>query len=274
LVDLMGARVSNIGIIARQVLSRDQNASVLGVTSRGIFLQTQQKKVIFLSREKYRGPLTLNIEADDAFFEGINLGDRVIIHGGNLAFPRIGLTCSSENADVWKPSDPPPLANSKVEIKISLDRFAQLLPAQPESFSNQELKALNLSLRSFNLQQVASQLIPFLGKGAGLTPSGDDLIVGFLLALNRWGKDFLPFLKVKEPNLLLVQAAPLRTTSLSASLIESAAQGMADERLILALDSLVTGVPDVEECITCLRNYGNTSGRDAFMGMRIVLYGL
>ncbi len=88
---------------------------------------------------------------------------------------------------------------------------------------------------------LASHLLPFLGLGAGLTPSGDDLILGLILALARCG----PSLGAPvDPAALAAEINPIaarRTTALSASLLAAAANGQADERLILALDSLAYG---------------------------------
>jgi hypothetical protein len=58
---------------------------------------------------------------------------------------------------------------------------------------------------------------------------------------------------------------------LSANLIECAAQGQANERLILSLDGMITGVPDAERCAGLLAGWGNTSGLDALVGMGVVI---
>jgi hypothetical protein len=58
---------------------------------------------------------------------------------------------------------------------------------------------------------------------------------------------------------------------LSANLIECAASGKADERLIDALDGIMTGSPGPEECATLLLSWGNSSGGDSLAGMALAL---
>lgn len=117
---------------------------------------------------------------------------------------------------------------------------------------------------------LAEYLVSCLGRGPGLTPAGDDLVLGFLLALSRWGDVLCPELPAAEIAPLLVQAAHKKTTSLSAQLIECAAQGQADERLIAALDGLISGQPDEDSIVRSLLDWGHTSGAATLQGMYLL----
>jgi hypothetical protein len=110
-----------------------------------------------------------------------------------------------------------------------------------------------------------------LGWGEGLTPCGDDLALGFLLALQRWGGHLAMDEDTSAVSRVLVAQAYRRTTTLSANLIECAADGQADERLLLALDGLVTGAPDAATCARCLADWGSSSGASALAGMALAL---
>jgi hypothetical protein len=72
-------------------------------------------------------------------------------------------------------------------------------------------------------------------------------------------------------NQVLIKAARQRTTALSASLIECAARGLADERLILALDRLLSDDLAVDRIVEYLQSWGHTSGAAALQGMGLVL---
>ena len=63
------------------------------------------------------------------------------------------------------------------------------------------------------------------------------------------------------------QAAYEKTTTLSANLIDCAARGLANERLINTLDWILTGEPGEANVIANLLGWGNSSGVDAFTGM-------
>ena len=111
----------------------------------------------------------------------------------------------------------------------------------------------------------------FYGLGSGLTPSGDDLILGMVLALNRcraWIPDEAGLTRVNEQ---VIRAARAKTTSLSANLIECATLGQADERLVAALDGILTGNRPVEHCAQDLCSWGSTSGADALVGMALAI---
>jgi len=263
----MKISVQELGIRAQQVISHDQDASVSGVTSRGSFISTRKGSVIFLSGEVYRGPLTLNLKDKEGIFQRISPGNAIYIRDRNLYFSTCNLFISTSQAEEWKPDNPSPHILSPSERQSQLMEVRNQLFAKSDFSPNKKLENLEKSIHSDDERKIVSALEPFLGCGTGLTPAGDDLIVGLLLTLNRWGWLLNPGLRPREINLPIVQAARQRTTALSSNLIECAAQTQADERLILALDSLMTGEPDQATCIACLRDYGNSSGRDSLLGM-------
>jgi hypothetical protein len=92
-----------------------------------------------------------------------------------------------------------------------------------------------------------------------------------LLTLHRWGKNLLPGIELQEFNRSVVQTARQKTTALSANLIECAANGDANERLIQAFDGIMTGVPGPEKCARLLLSWGNSSGGDALTGMVLAI---
>jgi hypothetical protein len=110
-----------------------------------------------------------------------------------------------------------------------------------------------------------------LGLGAGLTPSGDDLVAGLMLALNRWRFELAGDMDLEALNQDLTSLAYKKTTRLSANLIECTCQGEADERLILALDGIMAGKYDPAKCASALAGWGNTSGSDALAGMALAI---
>jgi hypothetical protein len=121
------------------------------------------------------------------------------------------------------------------------------------------------------VSEAASALQAFLGAGPGLTPSGDDLVIGLLLALNRWGDWLAGGFDIPKLSRLTSQAARQKTTGLSADLITCAGNGIADERLIAALDGLMTGDPSLTACAEMLLAWGASSGVDSLLGMGLAI---
>lgn len=90
------------------------------------------------------------------------------------------------------------------------------------------------------------------GRGAGLTPAGDDVLVGILHALWVWGWPSAWAIR------LATEAAP-HTTTLSANLLYAAAEGEAS----WLWHDVVRGRPGA---VAALLAVGHTSGADAWAG--------
>ena len=107
---------------------------------------------------------------------------------------------------------------------------------------------------------IASQLA---GLGQGLTPSGDDFMMGALYAV--WIIYPHKFSAVLADEIEKT-AAPL-TTSLSAAWLRSAGKGEAGELWHHLFDALVTGDElRMQESVDNILAVGETSGADAFAG--------
>jgi hypothetical protein len=124
---------------------------------------------------------------------------------------------------------------------------------------------LQQSLYVSDIDLAAEQACSLLGYGRGLTPSGDDLIAGLLLAINRWPHLLPDDRRRSTLNDRLVKHAYTHTTALSANIIAAAGRAEADERLIGALDALFTSRLQPAEAARLLLSYGSSSGIDAFL---------
>lgn len=266
---------------------------VHGSTSRGSFLLVRSRWVLFLTQEDRRGPLTLNLGDDTGSLAALKSGTVVEIRNTGLHFGSQGLRLDLGQAVRWEPPARPDtwlsggermnrqLAVAKALLAeagsggtSSLVALLLDLPA-PEGgsgeavFSLEEVRRLQAAVNSRQVRIISSCLERFLGRGPGLTPAGDDLIAGFLLALHRWGDVLCPELDLAELSRALLPLAYHKTSTLAANLVECASAGQADERLVAALDGTVSGNLDAGECAACLLDYGSSSGCDAFLGMLV-----
>jgi hypothetical protein len=281
---------SSIGSIALENIHRETSGKVQGVTSRGVFINTPSRWLLFLSLESYQGPLTINIPGAD--FQ-LNPGLRVTIEKEEIRFAGADLVITLHGIGAWTPKSLPPSSLISIEIQTRLAAASQRImdTKQPGVFAgllqflvNNELQpqAERDQLSQFNLHilnMVAEPwkhgspdlLIRMLGAGPGLTPSGDDFVIGYLLAVNRWEPSLFPGWNPGSFNQQVVAAAYQRTTTLCANLIECAARGLADLRLINALDWLVAGDQPGLEAIDQLLTWGSSSGADVFAGFAAAL---
>ena len=285
--------ISNHGFFAEQLLSQVQAATVMGVTSRGVFLHLASTWVLFLSSEVYRGPLTLNFTGNSERWRQLKVGAPVRITSDSIHFPQAELVISMQPSARWEAPPRPQAFLSPPERRLRLEQVSlQFLEGHETNSFGALLEVLvtpqekqkvhkdivlpavrNLldSLRDGDISVVTEAVDAVLGRGVGLTPSGDDLVLGCLLSLNRWGDVLAPRLQVEVLNQAILPRAYRKTTTLSANLIECASQGQANERLILALDGILSGNADAPTCADYLAGWGHTSGTDALAGMALAM---
>jgi hypothetical protein len=78
-----------IGGMAYESLSEVQQGSVFGLSSRGIFIKTQSKWLIFLSFERFRGPLTINLSPNAGSISEVEVGMEIEISSQKLQPPAL-----------------------------------------------------------------------------------------------------------------------------------------------------------------------------------------
>jgi hypothetical protein len=289
-------KAANIGNIAFASLSTDQEGFVLGSTSMGIFIKTSGKWINFISTEPFRGPLTITLQNTGQSLPRIAPQMPVQISSRILNFPDSGVGISTQNSILWQSplpfGQPLPesdrkerLSNSARKIMttkketglISLIPFLFEFPgshhpvSQARSSLDRNIILLHERMQRTTQLPTSNSVISLLGAGEGLTPSGDDFVMGLLLALKRWGNVLLPGQDLQTLTKTVVDAAYKKTTLLSANLIECAALGQADERLIAALDWLMSDISPESSCLNDLLNWGNSSGSDVFVGFAVAL---
>jgi hypothetical protein len=265
----------------------------MGVTSQGVFLRLPTGWVIFISRQAHPGPLTINAPVDPSQLRSLADARQAHLSPQRILFPDEGFTISTEQAQIWTPPLRPLQVLAPIRRRETLALvFRSVLESKrnggwiallaylagDEKAGEMEgsafiapLRHLQDALVSNQASSIAGTLESFLGCGPGLTPSGDDLILGYLLALNRWGDSLtLPFDRGLLNRLVVTQAYQ-KTTTLAANLLECASRGLADQRLMVALDALMTGTPDVAAAVGCLLDWGSSSGSDALVGMALAI---
>ena len=286
-------RAQSIGRFAFETLSEDRAAAVVGVTSRGLFIRTDSRWLTFVSFEKHRGPCTLTLEPAADCLRAAKIDTPAQIVAGKLRFPSLGIGISALPDAVWR--SPPPsggfrpreeqLADLKYLVReAAINRVVQgpgslallLLGleacgthASPDESTLADVSLLRQALADGHASLAAGILDRRLGQGRGLTPAWDDFVAGLLLLLNRGQGEVWPDGVLQDLNRRLVAAAYERTTRLSANLIECAALGESDERLLNVVDCILTGSPPVAECLPELLTWGSSSGVDAFAGMAV-----
>jgi hypothetical protein len=138
-----------------------------------------------------------------------------------------------------------------------------------EAQAHSPLQGLARSLGSNDLVAAEAAGAELIGLGSGLTPSGDDLLVGLTAALVAVGD---------ASGLLLAgswaRRAARRTTPVAVAFHRYAAQGAYDELVHTLLGAVLAGTPsDLRAAVRRTAMWGATSGRDLLSGIVLGLEG-
>ena len=296
----------SLGEFAKGLLHQQENAVPAGTSSRGLYLRPPDDTILFLSFEKFRGPLTVNINTKHGAIPEIKSDSPVFLSPAKITFPEEGIQINLENAEVWNaslPSGKLPAETSRSRLESTIEQTLRLT----ERNNSQDLLNSVLPGNTIHIPDIpgfdhhltqflaalehnkstmgGEELSGLLGLGSGLTPLGDDLILGVILTLNRWGHLLSPPLakfqkgdSTSRPyktliylNQIILELAREKTTRLSASLLSCAIEGVADERLLAVLDSFFAGDESSPRDLDNLLKWGSSSGIGVLAGMVSVL---
>jgi len=286
-------QITHLGYQAERVINRISNGSVFGNSSRGIYIQPPDDLTLYISFENYRGPLTLNLPGNSVLLDQIKLGNPSLkkaeiwqlnldpvknhldqdqvenvvaqakkLSGDKSLFPLLEMVI---NGDLAPLPDHPGL----------IERFIPVLNVMRDGILDQ----------SSETRDILNAMTGLLGAGPGLTPLGDDFILGMLLTQNRWGhlispnlaqikkgdSTSRPYKTLKHQNQIILENAREKTTRLSYSLLTCAVEGCTDERILKILDGLIAGEEIRDQDLARLLNWGSSSGIAVLAGMILAL---
>lgn len=280
---------TQIGDFVNQILQRRTQAVLSGISSQGIYLQPPGDWTFFISWERFQGPLTINIAGKQDPLNIIQPGSKARLNLREIIFPGDKIQIDLGEANTWLSPTPPIKAainTRQVEIIIQdalhlakenpyLPLLERVLPGNQIPFL--EIAGFDACITGFlnrleggNLDQALNHLSGLIGLGPGLTPLGDDFLLGVMLTLNRWRLSMVPNHDLEKLNQHLLLSAAEKTTTLSASLLVCAVEGMADERLIKVLDSFFREDDLKPGIVEELLSWGNSSGIAVLAGMMAV----
>lgn len=179
---------------------------------------------------------------------------------------------SLQQAAIWQP-DLPALENLSTDALSLLREKSSQHPPSPlhselTTFyprAQQGIDALQVGFTKGDNAKIQTGVMHLAGLGPGLTPAGDDFLVGLLAALVAYRLQIHEALPTLCP--LIVQSATAQTTQLSARWLACAGQGHFGEawhHLITALNR--NGSAAITTAAHRLLTTGATSGVDAMSG--------
>ncbi|MCL6574357.1 MAG: DUF2877 domain-containing protein, partial [Bacillus sp. (in: Bacteria)] len=107
--------------------------------------------------------------------------------------------------------------------------------------------------------------VSLIGLGPGLTPSGDDFLVGFFTIFNMKNSPFFSYRSLCEEVAL---KAKLLTNDISYMALKKASTGNVRESIITLINSIISGnEKDLSLSLNRVLNIGSTSGTDIVLGL-------
>ena len=205
------------------------------------------------------GPASIRIpEQRWPLMSAVQRGDRVALRGASL---RVGVVrIDLRTAGVWRPT----VGSLRVVAGIG-SRLAQLRHAADRSGGARWISPQLGSVLESDAPGLGELIRPLIGRGIGLTPAGDDALVGAMAAswLLRDQSRRAAALHIRLAS--AVRANLHRTTDLSAAFLAMAGEGHFQRPLLAAAVAVVGGGTPVESL--ALLRVGATSGADCALGL-------
>lgn len=201
---------------------------------------------------------------------GVEAGDRVTVGGGRVVLPGADVVV----VRTWRPARVRRLApgaacpGDRAAVAALLaaacaDVEPWLAPATAAVLSRLEC-ARGRGDERFRTHRDDDAGIGLIGRGRGLTPSGDDALAGALLVAHA----------LRAPRALAdaVRAHLGATTAVSAALLGAAGDGFAAHPVVALVDAVLVGhVGATTRALPDVLSLGHTSGRDLVCGVLTAL---
>jgi hypothetical protein len=240
-------------------LANSRNPRILHVFDNACNLVNEQRDVLSIVTPQIgNGPFNMGIENDVLFSEHFDVQSEIAIHAEQIVMG--DLTIDTANAQLWNPRpDWEVLYAGREDITNRLAKLpmTDYKPNLPDVL----LSTLTTSIVSADKNAILSAARQLAGLGQGLTPSGDDFMMGAIYAARIIHPPEVSSVLARE---VAETAAPL-TTSLSAAWIRSAGKGEAGVLWHELFEALVAGV-EIQKKIDKIMATGETSGADALQG--------
>lgn len=279
--------VAEVGVLAREALRYANAGSVVAVFDRSFYAVLRHRWICVGTHDLGSGPLHVLCERRPLCWPKV--GDAVAVTGAFLHIADRPFA-KFDDAEIWLPETVSGwtlqslyAGLDEVDRVWRVDAEDQGLAAAGLSEAMQPpsliMKAAAPGLDA--LDRIVSDLLAerapcatdaatigeLVGLGPGLTPSGDDLLSGALIALAS-----LDLLDVRDVLWRVCGDHLARTNDISRAHLRSASQGYGAAALHAAIGAVMTGDHDrIETAISAVSSIGHSSGRDAFAGALMVL---
>jgi len=251
----------SLTLAGKDWLADSRHPRILHVFDHACNLINERREILSVVTSQIgNGPFNLVVEHDVLFSDHLHVKSPISIHVNQLNLGYLNI--NTINTRLWSPcSDWEGLYARRDDM---LNQLASLpIPAYEPSVPAFLLSALTTSIVNADIPPSLTAAQELAGLGIGLTPAGDDFILGAILA--AWIIHPVDVAGVLAEEVAKVAAA--LTTSLSAAWLRSAGRGEAGILWHQSFSALRAGDSfAIQRKITKLLSMGHTSGADALAG--------
>ena len=244
-------------LTARLVAGPPHRGAVVGAHRYGVYVEVAGTVLPVLARDAMALPtaLRLAVTAEQARWV-VRAGEPVEVGGGSVRLP--GLTVRGVRS--WRPSRVRPGPRGGPGEAVAL------LQGAVDEGARWLLEPVRVAVTSTDPARAVAALV---GRGRGLTPSGDDALAGALLAARAVGSERA------VPLAGAVRRRLATTTAVSAALLDAAADGWAAPEAVALVDAAADGHAHAAEALLPqVLAAGHDSGRALVVGVAAALAAL
>jgi hypothetical protein len=279
-----------IGRRAAEIVKQKRHGLVLAVFDQSVYLDAGGDLFAIVGEALYDGPINIRLAGTHSIGNlELQPGQDWEIAPGRLC-RQDGLAIDLETASIWTPSpvvDAVDRLKARAGLHSLLDRLdlaqrsnqglLDLVLGRPVSSSAidraaapllAELRASMPGWLCGSSDLKASPVQSLIGLGAGLTPSGDDLLGGILITCHRLGARR----RAAELDGMLRPLLGERTNPISAAHLKAASAGLGAAPLHDLLDAVIDDrQEDMPDALDAVLKIGHSSGADALGGIILTL---
>lgn len=277
------ARSGDVGFINR-IKASSFNGFVHSTFNRTINFQCKENDELYTvgCHEIDNGPNTLVIERDRFNDIELAINDSVYTSNQKLYISN-KLVISIEKADIWEsklpeyPTSPEIFYRNLPKMKQYIDLYGKgggikkssmlqsPFDVEMSKILEERILTLKAAIVKKAMPDALDSAIKLIGLGPGLTPSGDDFLVGLFTILNIPNSPLYRYRTLAEE---VVQYAKPLTNDISFMALKKAAYGHVRESIIQLVQSIFTGKEEeVTLSLNKVLNIGSSSGTDIALGL-------
>jgi len=262
-------------------------------TAANLCLVDEDRLVTLLVSEQYELPQGIRITQKTASLQSLTVGLLAACRAGVLRFESSPLTVDLRSAPVWKChisnlnvdmqstsaerswSDVWQMLNARQRLKKAEIVADDLFQLSAGSLLSQKISRPVMQLASstgqFDIEGAIQAAEKMIGLGPGVTPAGDDLLIGFLAGLwSTSGKDQSRLFFIQSFGDRLMELAA-QTNLISHTYLYHAIHGQFSSSLSNLAESIALGSENIQDIAETAMRVGHSSGMDSATGLLIGL---